>query len=129
MAQVAYTSLEKLLLLLRSVPIREGAYVSVLGPSVLGLGTDPLRPTHTIDIAREALSDHTNNEVPMQLVPSSMQKVESAKTSGSPTPNSAPTQNHPRANGARYTETKPQDNGPGSSLIGRLEAATFRRPA
>ena len=114
MAQVAFTSLEKLIHLLRAVPIREGAYVSVLGPSVLGLGTDPLRPTHTIDIAREALLNQTNDEMPMQLEPSSIQVVNST-TSGSPIPNSAPTQNHPKANDDRHPEKKPQGSGPSSS--------------
>ena len=54
MASVAFASVGKLIELLRATA-GNGGYVRVLGPNRLGLGADPFRPTHIIDIAMEAL--------------------------------------------------------------------------
>jgi hypothetical protein len=76
MAQLVYTSLERLVQLLNTAPIGQGACVRVLGPNQLGLGTDPLHLTHTIDLARETVSSLVHDEAPIDLEPSSVQKSE-----------------------------------------------------
>lgn len=132
MAQLAFTPLDKLIHLLQAAPMRESTYVSVLGPGLLGVGTDPLRPTHTIDIAREALTHHTNDGAPMELEPSSIQKTETSTTDGScasQSPGSTPPQKHPKASNDPHPEKKPQGNGASSSLMGRLETAAPRKQA
>jgi hypothetical protein len=54
MASVAFAPVAKLIELL-SATAGNAEYVRVLGPNRLGLGADPFRPTHIIDIAMEAL--------------------------------------------------------------------------
>jgi hypothetical protein len=76
MAHVVFTSLEKLVHLLNTAPIGQGACVRVLGPNLLGLGVDPLHPTHTVDLVRETVSPRFNEESPIDLEPSSIQETE-----------------------------------------------------
>lgn len=82
MAHITFTSLEKLIHLLRSAPVHEAAYVRVLGPSQLGLGSDPLRPSHTLDLAKEAVVHHFHDEAPMELDSSAAKNTESSETNG-----------------------------------------------
>jgi len=82
MAQIAFTSKEKLLKLLSTAPVSEG-YVRVLGPNLLGLGTDPLHPTHAVDLAGETLIYRDNDEVALNLAPSSIQEPSATTASSS----------------------------------------------
>jgi hypothetical protein len=80
MAHVIFTSLEKLVHLLNTAPIGQGACVRVLSPNQLGLGVDPLHPTHTVDLARETISPRLNEESPIDLEPPSIKKAEAPVT-------------------------------------------------
>jgi hypothetical protein len=55
MASIAFASVGKLIELLTSVTTGEDAYVRVLSANRLAVGTDPLHPTHILDIPREVL--------------------------------------------------------------------------
>jgi len=87
MAHLVYTSLEKLVHLLNTAPIDQGACVRVLGPNQLGVGVDPLHLTHTIDLARETISPRFHEETPVELEPSSIQKSEVPATKKTSEPN------------------------------------------
>lgn len=83
MAQLVYTSLEKLIRLLNAASMSQDTCVRVLGPSQLGLGTDPLRLTHVVDLARETISPRSSEESPINLEPSSIQMAEAPASNGS----------------------------------------------
>jgi hypothetical protein len=54
MASVAFAPVGKLIELLKATA-GDAGYVRILSPTKLGLGSDPFRPTHIIDISVEAL--------------------------------------------------------------------------
>jgi hypothetical protein len=114
MAHITFTTLEKLIHLLRSAPVHEGTYVRVLGPSQLGLGSDPLRPSHTLDLAKEAVVHHFQDEAPMDLGPSAAANMEGSGTNGASASHSKDEQ--PK-------ETKPPAQKSNNKLMERLDAA------
>jgi len=106
MAHVVFTSLEKLVQLLNTASVGQGACVRVLGPNQLGIGTDPLHPTHTVDLAREIVSPCLNEQAPIDLEQSSIPKAEA------PAPQKKASANE--GNNGSVSRGK-------NSLLGRLE--------
>ena len=105
MAQVTFTSLEKLIHLLRSAPLHKGAYVRVLGPSQLGLGDDPLHPSHTLDLARESVVHSFDDEAPMDMDPSLAK--ESEDSAANATGCSKYTTNQPQSKNEHHKKIDP----------------------
>jgi hypothetical protein len=65
MASIAFASLQKVLELVKRVQLSEDMYLRVVSSSRLAVGTDPLHPTHVIDIAREAVIACNGAEAPL----------------------------------------------------------------
>jgi hypothetical protein len=120
MAHVTFTSLEKLIELLRSAPVNQGTYVRVLGPSQLGLGSDPLRPSHTLDLAREAMVHHFDDETPMDLGPSSINGMDRSTTNGGSSSN----HDQHQSKNEHQKEMNPAAQKSNTKLMERLETAT-----
>jgi len=121
MAQITFTSLERLIHLLNSASLHKDAYVRVLGPSQLGLGSDPLRPSHTVDLAKEALVQHFDDEMPMDL--------DSSAANGSSASQSVPNRNQPQSTDGSQKATNPPAQNSNTKLMERLDATTNAKRA
>lgn len=67
MANIAYSSVAKLIELLSTATAGEDAYVRIVSTNRLALGTDPIHPAYLIDIAKEVLVPCNQVEPPMNL--------------------------------------------------------------
>lgn len=67
MANIAYSSVAKLIELLSTATAGEDAYVRIVSTNRLALGTDPFHPAYLVDIAREVLVPCNQVEPPMSL--------------------------------------------------------------
>lgn len=119
MAQVTFTSLEKLIHLLSSAPLHKGTYVRVLGPSQLGLGDDPLHPSHTLDLARESVVHSFDDEAPMDLHSSLAKDSEESAANGTGYSNA--TTHQPQSKTERQKKIDPAAQTSNSKLRERLE--------
>jgi hypothetical protein len=59
----AYMSVEKLVELVRRADAQKAMFVRVLGGNRLGLGTDPLQPTHVIDLSTETIDPYRSSDL------------------------------------------------------------------
>jgi hypothetical protein len=83
MASIAFASLRKVVELVQGVQSSDDMYLRVVSSSRLAVGTDPLHPTHMIDIAREAVVACNGVEPPSSApvkAPSSATVRDSAST-------------------------------------------------
>ena len=67
MANIAFTSVAKLIELLSTATTGEDAYVRIVSANRLALGADPFHPAYLIDIAREVLVPCDQIEPAMNL--------------------------------------------------------------
>jgi hypothetical protein len=83
MASIAFASLKKVIELVNGVQSSEDMYLRVVSSNRLAVGTDPLNPTHIIDIAREAVMACNGVEAPSRATveaPSRAKVQDSAPT-------------------------------------------------